>query len=110
VLQVDSGNISVIVSQSEYEASGHDEQGVDFGISYKVSDNLKIVAYTTEVEDDITSEEYSNTGFEAVYTIASGLSAIVTVEDYDYKKGTATANTAADDAGTNSKLTIKATF
>jgi hypothetical protein len=109
-VQVDSGNISVIVSQSEYEASGQDEQGVDFGVSYKVSDALKIVGYTTEVEDDSTSEEYSNTGFEAVYTIASGLSAILTVEDYDYKKGSATANSAANDSGTESKLTIKATF
>ena len=109
-VQVDSGNISVIVSQAEYEASGQDEQGVDFGVSYKVSDNLKLVGYTTEVEDDSTSEEYSNTGVEAVYTIASGLSAIVTVEDYDYKKGSATANSAANDSGTHSKLTIKATF
>ena len=109
-VQIDSGDISVIVSQSEYEASGHDEHGVDFGVSYKVSDALKIVGYTTEVEDDLTSEEYSNTGFEAVYTIASGLAAIVTIEDYDYKKGTASANSAANDSGTHSKLTIKATF
>ena len=109
-VQIDSGDISVIVSQSEYEASGNDEQGVDFGVSYKVSDALKIVGYTTEVEDDSTSEEYSNTGFEAVYTIASGLSAILTVEDYDYKKGSATDQSAANDSGTESKLTIKATF
>jgi len=109
-VQIDSGDISVIVSQSEYEASSQDEQGVDFGVSYKVSDALKIVGYTTEVEDDSTSEEYSNTGFEAVYTIASGLSAIVTIEDYDYKKGSASANSAANDSGTESKLTIKATF
>ena len=106
-VQIDSGNMSVIVSQSEYESSGNDEQGVDFGISYKVSDDLKLVGYTTEVEDDSTSEEYSNTGVEAVYTIASGLSAILTVEDYDYKVGSATGN---NDSGTESKLTIKATF
>ena len=109
-VQIDSGNMSVILSQSEYEASLNDEQGVDFGISYKVSDGLKVVAYTTEVEDDLSSEEYSNTGFEAVYTIASGLAAIVTIEDYDYKKGTAAVNSPANDSGTNSKLTIKATF
>ena len=106
-VQIDSGNMSVILSQSEYEANGDDEQGVDFGISYKVSDDLKLVGYTTEVEDDSTSEEYSNTGVEAVYTIASGLSAILTVEDYDYKVGSATGN---NDSGTESKLTIKAKF
>ena len=109
-VQIDSGDISVIVSQSEYERSGNDEQGIDFGVSYKVSDALKIVGYTTEVEDSnasSTGEEYSNTGFEAVYTIASGLAAIVTIEDYDYKKGSATG---VNDSGTESKLTIKATF
>jgi outer membrane protein OmpU len=109
-VQIDSGDISVILSQSEYEASSQDEQGVDFGVSYKVSDDLKIVAYTTEVEDDSSSEEYSNTGFEAVYTIASGLAAIVTIEDYDYKVGTLAAASAVADSGTHSKLTIKATF
>jgi hypothetical protein len=109
-VQIDSGDISVILSQSEYEASSQDEQGVDFGVSYKVNDALKIVGYTTEVEDDSTSEEYSNTGFEAVYTIASGLAAIVTIEDYDYKVGTLAAASAVADSGTHSKLTIKATF
>jgi hypothetical protein len=109
-VQIDSGNMSVIVSQSEYEANGDDEQGIDFGISYKVSDALKLVAYTTEVEDDSTSEDYSNTGVEAVYTIASGLSAILTVEDYDYKVGTLGSGSAVADSGTHSKLTIKATF
>ncbi|MDB2387632.1 porin [Alphaproteobacteria bacterium] len=109
-VQIDSGDISVIVSQSEYEASSQDEQGVDFGVSYKVSDALKVVAYTTEVEDDSSSEEYSNTGFEAVYTIASGLAAIVTIEDYDYKVGTLGSGSAVADSGTHSKLTIKATF
>jgi len=109
-VQIDSGDISVILSQSEYEASSQDEQGVDFGVSYKVNDALKIVGYTTEVEDDSSSEEYSNTGFEAVYTIASGLAAIVTIEDYDYKVGTLAAASAVADSGTHSKLTIKATF
>jgi len=33
-VQIDSGDISVIASQSEYEASSQDEQGVDFGVRY----------------------------------------------------------------------------
>jgi len=32
-VQIDSGDISVIVSQSEYKTSGNDEQGIDFGVS-----------------------------------------------------------------------------
>ena len=39
--------------------------------------------------------------------IASGLSAVINVEDYEYKVGS-TSNTA--DSGTASSLTIKASF
>jgi hypothetical protein len=68
---------------------------------------MSIAVYTSETEDDSSAEEYTNSGAELIYSIASGLSAIITVEDYDYKVGTS-GNTA--DNGTASKLTIKATF
>jgi hypothetical protein len=106
-LKIVSGDISMIIAQSEYEADGDDEQGTDAAIKFQVNDSMSLVAYTSDVEDDLKSEEYTNTGAEMVYTIASGLSAIVTVEDYDYKTGTAGGT---DDNGTHSKLTIKATF
>ena len=69
---------------------------------------MSVGAFTVEVEDDTSSEEYTNTGAEVKYTIASGLTAFLNVEDYDYKIGTSTSTTA--DSGTVSKLTIKATF
>ena len=69
---------------------------------------MSVGAFTVEVEDDTSSEEYTNTGAEIQYTIASGLKAFLNVEDYDYKIGTSTSTTA--DSGTVSKLTIKATF
>jgi len=106
-LKVVSGNLSLILAQSEYEASSNDEQGTGAAIKYQVNDGLSIAAYTSEVEDDSSSEKYSNTGAELIYSIASGLAAIVTVEDYDYKAGS-TGKTA--DNGTVSLLTIKATF
>jgi hypothetical protein len=106
-VKIVSGDLSMIVAQSEYEASGDDEQGTDAAIKFQVNDSMSLVAYTSDVQDDSSSEEYTNTGAEMVYSIASGLSAIVTVEDYDYKVGTS-GNTA--DNGTYSKLTIKATF
>jgi hypothetical protein len=106
-MKVSSGNMTGIISQSQYEASGDDEEGTDVALKFQVSDNMSIAAYTSEVEDSLSSEEYSNTGAELIYTVASGLSAIVNVEDYDYKAGTS-GNTA--DSGTHSKLTIKATF
>ena len=71
---------------------------------------MTLAAYTAEVDDDISKEEYSNTGAELIYTIASGLKAIVTIEDYDYKKGTGSGAGTVDDSGTHSKLTMKATF
>jgi hypothetical protein len=106
-LKVVSGNISFVLAQSEYEASGDDEQATGAAVKYQVNDGMSIAVYTSETEDDSSSEEYTNSGAELVYSIASGLSAIITVEDYDYKVGTS-GNTA--DNGTASKLTIKATF
>ena len=106
-VKVVQGNISAIISQSEYEASSNDEQSTAAAISFKVSDAMTIGVFTAETEDDSTSEEYTNTGAELNYKIASGLNAIINVEDTDYKAGT-TGKTA--DSGTASKLTIKATF
>ena len=59
-------------------------------------------------EDDIdTTEEYSKSGAEVQYTIASGLTAYINVDDYEYTAGGASATS---DSGTNTKLTLKATF
>jgi len=107
-MKVVTGNVSVIVSQGKYEASSTDETGTGASISFKVNDAMTVGAFTVEVEDDTSSEEYTNTGAEVKYSIASGLTAFLNVEDYDYKIGTSTSTTA--DSGTVSKLTIKATF
>ena len=107
-MKVVTGNVSVIVSQGKYEASSTDETGTGASISFKVNDAMSIGAFTVEVEDDTSSEEYTNTGAEIKYSIASGLTAFINVEDYDYKVGTSSSTTA--DSGTVSKLTIKATF
>jgi len=107
-MKISTGNVSLIISQGKYEASSTDETGTGASISFKVNDQMTIGAFTVEVEDDTSSEEYTNTGAEIQYTIASGLKAMLNVEDYDYKIGTSSSTTA--DSGTVSKLTIKATF
>jgi outer membrane protein OmpU len=107
-VKVNSGNISFIVAQSQYEAVGADEEAQGAGASMKISDNLTLGLFTNKIEDDTSSEEYTNTGAEIAYTIASGLTAYLNVEDYDYKPGTA--NGMVADSGTASKLTIKAKF
>jgi len=106
-IKVVSGNITAAVSQSTYEASSTDEESTGAAISIKVSDAMTLGIHTTEAEDDQTNEEYTNSGAEIQYTIASGLTAVVGVEDYEYKAGTG-AGTA--DSGTVSRLTIKASF
>jgi hypothetical protein len=107
-VKVSSGNISAVISQATYEADGSDEESNGAAVQFKVSDGMTFTVHTAKTEDDGNSQEYTNTGAEIAYTIASGLTAYVNVEDYDYKVGTSTGNTA--DSGTVSKLTIKATF
>ena len=130
-VKVASGNITAAVSQSTYErgavasTAGNataakafavataaidqaDEESIGAAVSFKVDDGTTITLHTAETDDGIKTESYSNSGIEIAYTIASGLTAYINVEDYDYKKGTGSAG--ADNAGTASKLTIKATF
>ena len=131
-VKVSSGMITAAVSQSTYEKAATaavvgtassatkarvapidavdkaDEKSIGAAVSFKVNDGMTITAHTAETDDGQTTESYSNAGVEVAYTIASGLTAYLNVEDYDYKAGTSTGNT--NDSGTASKLTIKATF
>jgi len=107
-VKVSSGNITAAVSQSTYEASNADEESTGAAVSFKVNDATTVTLHTAETDDGQTTESYSNSGIEIAYTIASGLQAFINVEDYDYKAGNSAGNT--NNAGTASKLTIKATF
>ena len=96
-------------SQNSSSTDASDEESIGAAVSFKVNDATTVTLHTAETEDGIKTESYSNSGIEIAYTIASGLTAFINVEDYDYKKGTAV-HSGADNAGTASKLTIKATF
>ena len=109
-VKIVSGATSVIISQAKYEAANTDETATGAAISFKVSGGMTIGAHTTEVDDDTSNEEYTNSGAEIQYTIASGLTAVVGVEDYDYKIGTGAGAGTTADSGTVSRLTIKAAF
>ena len=113
-MKIVSGDVSMIISQGSNEAANEDVQTQGASISYKMPNGMTVGAYTIKSEDDLdTGEEYSRSGLEVQYTIASGLTAYINVDDYDYKEGTsndATSASSVDDSGTNSKLTIKATF
>jgi hypothetical protein len=112
-VKIVSGDISLVVSSGNYEASDEERDNAGASISYKMSDAMTIGAFTFKSEDDKdVGEEYTASGAEIQYNIASGLKASITVVDYDYKITTAnheSANTSAD-SGTMTQLTIGATF
>jgi len=111
-IKVAMNDFTVMAANSTNEASGEDVSTQSAGISYKVTDGLTVNFSTVTSEDDIdTGEEYDANHYEAVYTIASGLTAVVNVSDFDYKKGSTSNNTGAVDMnGTTTKVTLKASF
>ncbi len=111
-IKVVSGDITVIGATATYEATNADEEANGIGVKFKVNDDMSLGAYTVKVSDatGTTDEEYTNTGAEVTYSIASGLTAYINISDYDYKTGTGTGSGTTADSGTVSKLTIKATF
>ena len=112
-MKIVSGDISVIISQGGYEASDEDRENQGGSISYKMPNGMTVGAFTFKSEDDQdVGEEYTASGAEIQYNIASGLKATITVVDYDYKITTAnheSTDTSAD-SGTMTQLTIGASF
>ena len=94
-------------------ASDEDRENQGASISYKMPNGMTIGAFTFKSEDDLdVGEEYTASGAEVQYNIASGLKATISVVDYDYKITTAnheSADTSAD-SGTMTQLTIGASF
>jgi len=111
-LKIVSGDLSMIVSQGSYEKTDEDRDNQGASIAYNMGNGMVASAYTFKSEDALDAgEELSRSGLEVAYTIASGLTAVVNVEDYDYKVGTNRdgASTVSDN-GTITQLTIKASF
>jgi len=111
-LKVVSGDLSMIISQGTHEAADEDRDNQGASISYKMPNGMTVAAYTFKSEDALDAgEELSRSGAEVAYSIASGLTAVVNVEDYDYKVGTNRdgASTVSDN-GTVTQLTLKASF
>ena len=108
-LKVVSGDISIIVSQGERSANDEDVSNAGASVSYNMPNGMTVGVYSFKSEDDLDAgEEYTKSGMEVQYTIASGLKAFINVDEYQYKTGNA--ETTQADSGTNSKLTIQATF
>ena len=111
-VKIVSGDISLIISQGQYEADDEDIESQGAAISYKMPNGMTIGAFSFKSEDDLdVGEEYTASGAEVQYSIASGLTAVITVVDYDYKVTAANHEaTPVADSGTMSQLTIKTSF
>ena len=112
-IQVGVGALTVAASQGNTEGADEDVTATSAGISYDLGNGLIVSAGVTSSEDDLDAgEEYDLTTYEAAYTIASGLSAVLNVSDFDYENGTDvdSGKSYVDINGTTTSLTIKATF
>jgi len=112
-IKVVSGNLTVVVSQGTFEAVDEDRNAQGVAASYKLANGVILGAFTVNAEDDLDAgEEYSASGVEAQYVIATGLTAVVGVTDYEYKVGTNADSdmSSVGDSGTVTALAIKATF
>jgi len=103
--------LKLTVSNSTKEGVNEDISTNSAAISYDLGNGLVVAAGSVSSEDDLdTGEEYDMTTYEAAYTIASGLSAVLNISDFDYENGTAADASQVDVNGTNTSLTIKASF
>jgi len=111
-VNIAQGALSFTLSAGTKTGVDEDISSQSAGVSYDMGNGLVVAAATVKAEDDDDAgEEYDMTTYEAAYTIASGLSAVLNVSDFDYENGTnVDAANHIDVNGTNTSLTIKATF
>jgi len=110
-VKVAYGDMVIEAGSSTHKAADEDRSAQSAGITYKVSDALSIGFATVNADDDLDAgEDYEANHYEAVYTVASGLTAVVTVSDWDYKMGTDADAATANYNGTNTQIKLKATF
>jgi predicted porin len=110
--KISSGPITFLVSQGQFEASDEDIETQGASVTYALGNGVTLGAFTVKSEDDLDAgEEFSASGAEIQYTIASGLSAVISHTDYDYKAVSGTHESApTNDNGSATQLTIKASF
>ena len=108
-----SGDIKVTVSQASYAGVDEDRMATGAAVSYKLTNGITLGAFMLSSDDDKDlGESYDASGLEAQYTIAAGLTAVVNVNNYDYKVGSNpdTDMSTVSDNGSSTTLTIKAAF
>ena len=104
--------ISIMATNGSYEASDEDRSTNAAGVSYTLANGLTLGYATVKSEDDLdVGEEYTANHYEASYAVASGLTAVLNVSDFDYEVTAANhEQTPVDQNGTITSLTLKASF
>ena len=84
-LVIVSGDATVTLAQNTVaQGTATDYSSNSVGVTYKLSDNLTIQAYSGTTEDDKdTTYDFQDTGLGFTYTIAAGLTASVTHNSWD---------------------------
>jgi hypothetical protein len=111
-IKIVMNGISVMATNGTYEASDEDRSTNAAGVSYTLANGLTLGYTTVKSEDDLdVGEEYTANHYEASYAVASGLTAVINVSDFDYEVTAANHEvTPVDQNGTITSLTIKASF
>jgi len=108
-----SGDLKLTLAQGNFVAVDEDRKATGVGASYTLANGIILGAYAVSSDDgQDTGESYDASGIEAQYTIAPGLTAVLNVNDYDYKVGNDadTDMSSVSDKGSSTSLTIKASF
>ena len=114
------GALSMIASSGQFEEASvgsnvltEDSEATGFAIKYDMGGGMTVAASVMESEDSADAsatgdkEKYSSNIAEVSYTIAPGLKANLTYNDFDYKAG---GSGLAAEAGSITQLTINASF
>jgi len=115
-LKMTTGSLTVTAASADKDTINDKIESTGIGASYKLANGTVLSAYSMSSEDTIDiGETYENVGMEVKMIIASGLNAILTYNDFTYTMPTtdaagSAATTPANDSGTNTKLTIQASF
>ena len=108
-VKIASGPFTATVAKATADAtSAITTTIVDYGISYNAGNGITLAAVGTQVDENTGGEKSDITTVSAKYNIASGLDAYLTYHDYDYEDGTTA--TTADEDGSKTLVTIKASF
>jgi hypothetical protein len=92
-VSITAGDITVGIATADNETSTSSKEEVtSYGVTYVMSDALSLNAGHVNSENTLASKEMTVTSIGASYTIASGLTAHIANNSFDYKESSATVN------------------